>query len=62
MIIFPCSKNTLCVIMFQRKNSKSTCLQMFYKIGSQKLCKIHRKTPVLEPLFNKVVALRPATF
>ena len=27
---------------------------------SNKFCKIHRKTPVLEPLFNKVTGLTPA--
>ena len=30
-----------------------------WKRCSEKLCKIHRKRPVLESLFNKVVGLRP---
>ena len=35
---------------------------MFNKIGLLKIfCKIHRKTPVLESLFNKVTGLYPAT-
>ena len=29
---------------------------------SYKFCKIHRKTPVPEPLFSKVVGQRPVTF
>ena len=34
---------------------------MFNKIGLLKVfCKIHRKTPVLESLFNKVTGLYPA--
>ena len=28
---------------------------------SYKFCKLHRKTPVPESLFNKVVGVRPAT-
>ena len=31
------------------------------KKGTLKKCKIHRKTPVLESLFNKVAEMRPAT-
>ena len=52
----------LCVIMFQHKNSRSTCLQMLYEIVSWKRGKFHWKTPVLELLLNKVAALRPANF
>ena len=33
---------------------RSSHLQMFFKIGGlKKLCKFRRKTPVLEPRFNK---------
>ena len=36
--------------------------EMCYKKGVLKIfCKIHRKTPVSESLFNKVARLRPAT-
>ena len=46
---------------------KSSLSQMFYKIGVFKNFAIftekhHRKTPVLESLFNKVEGLRPATY
>ena len=30
---------------------------MFFEIGALKVCNIHRKTPVLEPLFSKVASL-----
>ena len=36
-------------------------LQIYYKQVLLKFCKIDRKTPVSESLFNKVVGLRPAT-
>ena len=36
---------------------------MFFKKGAlKKIHDIHRKTPVLESLFNKVAVKRPATF
>ena len=36
--------------------------EMFFKkLCFQKFCKINRKTPVSESLFNKVVRPRPAT-
>ena len=34
------------------------CSQMFYKIVGNKVCKIYRKTPVLESLFNNVACLK----
>ena len=36
---------------------RSSRSQMFFKIGSQKFYKFHRKTPVLESLFNKGAGL-----
>ena len=42
--------------------SKNSCLQMFCKgRSSYKFRKIHRKTPVLEFLCNKVAGLEPLT-
>ena len=44
--------------MFHIREAVS-CLQMFFKIGALKIfCKYHRKTPVLEPFFNKVAGLK----
>ena len=40
---------------FTSKALRSTGLQMFYVIGVlERLCKIHRKTLMLELLFNKI--------
>ena len=35
---------------------------MFFEIGVVKVCNIHRKTPVLESLFNEVACLETCNF
>ena len=43
-----------CLINIRRGNRQKQPLEMFFeKRWSEKFCKIHRKKPVLEPLFNK---------
>ena len=40
-------------------NNRSSRLQMFFKIDVlRKFCRFHRKTPVLESLFNNVAGLK----
>ena len=39
-----------------------SCLQMFFEIGVLKVCKIHRKAPVLESLLGKVASLEAYKF
>ena len=43
----------------KRSNSRS---QIFFKTGVLKFRNTHRKTPVLEPLFNKVSVLKACIF
>ena len=41
------------------KAFRSSRSQMFYKIGFlENFCKIHRETPMLDSLFNKVARLK----
>ena len=41
------------------KAFRSSLSQMFYQIGVlENFCKIHRKTSVLESLFNKIAGLK----
>ena len=50
-------------IKIYRIKSLSNHSQMFFKIGVIKIfCKIHRKTPVLESLFDKVAGLKACSF
>ena len=49
----------LFVIVFWGQTNRSSLSQMFFKIGIlKKCCKFHRKTSVLEYLFNEVAVLK----
>ena len=41
---------------------RSSRSQMFFELGVLEVCIIHRKTPVLESLFNKVAYLKACNF
>ena len=52
-------KQLLTAVLQLFEKIKSSRQQMFFKIRcSQKFCNIHRKTPVLEFLFNKIAGLQ----
>ena len=43
---------------YHRVKKTSVLVAMFYKVVYWKFCKIYRKTPVLESLFNKVADIK----
>ena len=50
-------------IINMQKISRSSCSQMFFKIGVLKnFCNIHGETPVLKSLLNKVAGLKACNF
>ena len=61
-------KTWFLLVQWAAKNSKmnekiqrQSSADVLSKKGSYKVCKIHTKTPVVEPFFNRVTGLRPVT-